>query len=137
MLSVTERAKELRKARGLSFYYFDKSTAVAVIPVSGMDTDFIFEEATADYQTVTVQGQLAYRITDYERISEQLNFTVNLKTKGYYDDPLKKLTKRIVNIPLCEFPTKPPLYRPQPPRSPTAFATRLLSGDQRTDRFWL
>ena len=92
------KSKRVAEGKGLSFYYFDKSTAVAVIPVSGMDTDFIFEEATADYQTVTVQGQLAYRITDYERISEQLNFTVNLKTKGYYDEPLKKLTKRIVNI---------------------------------------
>lgn len=81
------KSKRVAEGKGLSFYYFDKSTAVAVIPVSGMDTDFIFEEATADYQTVTVQGQLAYRITDYERISEQLNFTVNLKTKGYYTYP--------------------------------------------------
>lgn len=93
-----KKGKQTAQGKGLSFHYFDKSTAVAVVPVSSMETDFIFEEATADFQNVTVQGQLAYRVTDCARIAEMMNFTVNLRTKQYFDDPLKKLSKRIVNI---------------------------------------
>lgn len=93
-----KKGKQTDAGRGLSFYCFDKSTTVAVVPVSVMDTDFIFEEKTEDFQNVTVQGQLAYRVTDYEKIAEMLNFTADLKTKKYYDEPLKKLSKRIINI---------------------------------------
>ena len=93
-----KKGKRVDAGKGLAFYYFDKSTSVAVVPVSGMETDFIFEETTADFQNVTVQGQLAYRVTDYERIAELMNFIVNLRSKIYYDDPLKKLSKRITNI---------------------------------------
>ncbi len=93
-----KKGKQIAAGRGLSFYYFDKSTSVAVVPVSVMDTDFIFEEQTEDFQNVTVQGQLAYRVTDYEKIAEMLNFTADLRTKKYYDEPLKKLSKRIINI---------------------------------------
>lgn len=92
------KGKLIESGAGLSFRYFDKSTAVAVIPISGMDTDFIFEEKTSDFQNVTVQGQITYRMTDYERIASLMNFTVNLKNKDYYDEPLKKLSKRMINI---------------------------------------
>ena len=83
---------------GLSFHYFHESTAAAVIPVSGMDADFIYSTKTSDFQSVSVQGQIAYRITDCERIAELMNFAVDLRTKQYFDDPLKKLSKRILNI---------------------------------------
>lgn len=93
-----KKGRKIAAGKGLSFRYFDKSTAVAVIPASGMDADFIFEETTRDFQNVTVQGQIAYRVTDYERIAELMNFSVDLKTKNYYDEPLKKISKRIINI---------------------------------------
>ena len=67
-----KKGKQTDAGRGLSFYCFDKSTTVAVVPVSVMDTDFIFEEKTEDFQNVTVQGQLAYRVTDYEKIAEMV-----------------------------------------------------------------
>ncbi len=92
------KGKLIESGTGLSFYFFHKSTAAAVIPVSAMDADFIYQVKTADFQSVTVQGQLAYRIVDCDRIANLMNFTINLRTKGYYDDPLKKLTKRIINI---------------------------------------
>ena len=92
------KGKLIESGEGLSFYFIHKSTAAAVIPVSGMDADFIYQVKTADFQSVTVQGQLAYRIVDCDRIANLMNFTVDLKTKAYYDDPLKKLSKRIINI---------------------------------------
>ena len=46
--------KLIGSGAGLSFYYFNKSTAAALVPTSGMDADFIFQVKTADFQTVTV-----------------------------------------------------------------------------------
>lgn len=93
-----KNGKLIAGGAGMSFHYFRKSTAVALVPVSAMDTDFIFEEKTSDFQNVTIQGQITYRITDYKRIASMMNFTINLRTKTYYDDPLKKLSKRIINL---------------------------------------
>lgn len=90
--------KIVKEGHGLSFFYFDHNTAAVSIPISNNDADFIFEETTSDYQVVSVQGQLTYKITDFKKISAALDFTVNLKTKAHYINPIQKLSKRIINI---------------------------------------
>ena len=92
------KGKLIESGAGLSFYYLAANTSVAVVPISAMDADFIFEEKTADYQSVTVQGQLTYRITDYKRIASLMNFSVQLPSKKYIDDPTVKLNKRLLNL---------------------------------------
>lgn len=92
------KGKLVKEGKGLSFFFLERNTAACAIPVSEMDTDFIFEEPTGDFQHVAVQGQLTYRVADYHRIAEATDFTVNLKTKEYHDTPLKKLSKRMTNI---------------------------------------
>jgi hypothetical protein len=36
---------------------------------------FIFSESTNDYQTVTIQGQISYKITNPKTLSDVLDFT--------------------------------------------------------------
>lgn len=56
-----------REGAGLTFHCLRKTTSCCMIPISGMDVDFVFTEQTVDYQTVTVQGGLTYsaRIRSY------------------------------------------------------------------------
>ena len=93
-----KKGKVVQQGVGLSFFYLERSTSACVIPVSNRDADFIFEVLTKDYQTVSVQGQITYAIEDYEAISSAMDFTVDLKYKSYNDDPMPKISKRIVNI---------------------------------------
>ena len=83
---------------GLSFFFLEHNTSAVVIPMSNNDIDFIFEEITADFQVVTVQGQLTYKIKDAKKIAETMDFTVNLKNKKHNSNPMQKLSKRIINI---------------------------------------
>jgi hypothetical protein len=83
---------------GLSFYYYEPTTSVVVLPVSSVDVPFMFEEITADYQTVTVQGQLSYRIMDYGKITKSLNYTYNLRKNQYMSDDPHKLDQRVITI---------------------------------------
>lgn len=55
------------------------------------DAPFIFEEVTADYQTVTIQGQITYRIIDHRKIADLLNYTLDIRKGRVYasDDPQK------------------------------------------------
>lgn len=83
---------------GLSFFFWAHNTSACALPIAGMDIDFIFEETTQDFQTVTVQGQLTCRITDYEKAAAALDFTVNLRSGIYVEQPMEKLNKRMVNL---------------------------------------
>lgn len=93
-----KKGQLMAQGTGLSFFFFERNTSACAIPVSGTDIDFIFEETTQDFQTVTVQGQLTCRITDYEKAAAALDFTVNLRNGAYVDKPMEKLSKRMVNL---------------------------------------
>lgn len=88
----------IKEGMGMSFFYYVPTTSLVVMPVASVDAPFMFEEVTSDYQTVTVQGQLTYRITDYRKTAQILNYTYDLKTKKYVSDDPGKLAQRIINI---------------------------------------
>lgn len=93
-----KNGKIVKEGIGLSFRYYAPTTSVIVLPVSSIDVPFIFEEITNDYQTVTVQGQLTYRIVDYRKTTQILNYTYNLRKNQYISDDPNKLAQRVINI---------------------------------------
>src|SRR5262249_51131329 len=71
------------------------STLVAV-PVGSADVPFVFNEVTADFQAVTLQGQLTYRVTEPRRFAELLDFSVDAHGRYRSEDPAI-LKQRLVN----------------------------------------
>ena len=59
-----------------------------------MDAPFIFNETTADFQTVTVQGHLTYRVADPMRLAALLDYSVR-PDGGHKSDDLDKLPMRV------------------------------------------
>ncbi|MFZ5644221.1 MAG: SPFH domain-containing protein [Bacillota bacterium] len=90
--------KIVSEGQGLSFFYYAPATSLVVIPMGSIDAPFIFEELTADFQTVTIQGQVTYRIVDQRKISQLLNYTLDLKSGGYQSEDPDKLSQRIINL---------------------------------------
>jgi regulator of protease activity HflC (stomatin/prohibitin superfamily) len=88
----------VREGSGLNFWYFAPTSTVIDIPVSSRDVHFAFFESTADFQQVTLQGQVTYRITDPIRLSHLVDFSV--RTNGKYlneRNPEELLGERLVN----------------------------------------
>lgn len=90
------KGKLIAQGAGLSFFYHLPTTSVAVLPVGSIDLPFIFEEMTADFQSVTVQGSLVFRIEEPEKMAEMLNFTYQFRTRGYISDDPQKLSQRMM-----------------------------------------
>jgi len=91
-----KKGRVKREGRGLSFYYYEPSSSIAAIPLGSNDVPFIFNETTLDYQTVSIQGQISYRVSDAKKLAEVLDFTVD--AEGIYKkDESDKLTQRIIN----------------------------------------
>lgn len=90
--------KVIQEGLGLSLIYHAPTSSLVVVPTGSVEVPFIFEELSSDFQVVTVQGQITYRIVDHKKISELLNYTLNNKGQGYISDDPQKLSQRIINI---------------------------------------
>ena len=89
--------KVVKEGAGLSFFYYAPTTSLVAIPLGSIETPFIFEEVTADYQAITIQGQVTYRIAEPARIARLLNFTLDGAGRHYASEDPQKLSQRIVN----------------------------------------
>lgn len=86
----------VREGIGLAFFYYAPSASLVSVPLESVDVPFMFNEVSRDFQEVTVQGQVTYRVTDPKRLASLMNFT--LKPNGEYvsEDPTR-LPQRVVN----------------------------------------
>lgn len=91
------RGKVVREGAGLSFFCYAPTTSLVLVPIGSVDVPFIFEEVTADFQTVTVQGQLTYRVADPRKVAQLMNFTLAASGRGYASDDPQKLPQRLIN----------------------------------------
>lgn len=92
-----KRGKIVREGTGLSFFYFAPTTSLVLVPMGSVDVPFIFNEVTSDFQEITVQGQLTYRVTEPKSLSTLMNFTLAVSGEGYASDDPKKLPQRLIN----------------------------------------
>jgi len=85
-----------RQGAGLSFIYYAPTSTIVMIPIASADVPFVFQESTADFQSVTIQGQLTYRVAEPTRLASLLDFSVDRSHAYYSDDPLK-LPERLIH----------------------------------------
>lgn len=91
------KAGSLKKeGRGLSFFYFAPNSSIVAIPMGSNDLPFIFQESTNDYQKVTIQGQISYKISNPKMLADVLDFTVT-DAGTYKKNDIEKLNQRIIN----------------------------------------
>src|SRR5438132_13734297 len=83
-----------REGTGLSFFYFAPRSTLVAVPVGSTDVPFIFNETTADFQAVTVQGHLTFRVADPRRLTALLDYSVRADGSRASEDP-DKLPARV------------------------------------------
>ena len=80
---------------GLSFFYYSPSATIVSVPIGSTDAPFAFVESSADFQSVTVQGQLTYRVVDPKKVASLLDFSLG-RNGQYLGDGQQKLQERLV-----------------------------------------
>lgn len=82
---------------GISLFYFGPGTTVVRINLASQDVPFVFEQQTADFQDVTIQGSLTFRVIEPLKVAEQLDFSVDARGRYCSDDP-DNLQERLVRL---------------------------------------
>jgi len=95
-LAAFRDGKVVKQGVGLSIVYFAPTTTLVAVPVGSRNDPFIFEKTTADFQAVTVQGHLSYRIADPEKTAALLNFALKRDGSTYESKDPEKVSERIL-----------------------------------------
>jgi regulator of protease activity HflC (stomatin/prohibitin superfamily) len=85
-----------REGAGLAFFYYAPTSTLVTVPLQSADLPFVFREQTVDFQDVTIQGQLSYRVSDPRRLAGLLDFSLG-KDGRHASDALEILRQRLVN----------------------------------------
>src|SRR3981189_218809 len=79
--------KVVREGAGLSFYYFSPRAVIVHVSQSSVDIPLVFNEVSADFQDVTIQGQLTYRVVDPKKLAQLLDFSIQPNGRYVSEDP--------------------------------------------------
>ena len=93
-----QKGRLVREGLGLAFFFYGPTTSLVAIPVASSEVPFIFEETTSDFQTVSIQGQITYRVADPKKLAALMNFTLAPNGQSYASDDPNKLPQRLINI---------------------------------------
>ena len=94
------KGKVVAQGEGLSFHYYAPTTSLVCVPVSSVDASFMFSETSVDFQELTIQGQLTYRISDPQKTARMLNYTIDSRNLSYISDDPERLSERLINLVL-------------------------------------
>jgi hypothetical protein len=64
--------------------------------MASSDAPFAFQESTADFQSVAIQGQLTYRVADPKRLAALLDLSITPQG-AYKSEDYRKLAERLVH----------------------------------------
>jgi hypothetical protein len=87
-----------RQGAGKAFWYWRPSASIVLVPTATTDGLFVLNETTGNFQAVTLQGQITYRVVAPQILAGLLNYTIDPNTKQYLSEDPAKLQQRIVNI---------------------------------------
>ena len=90
--------KVVREGAGLSFFYYAPTTSLVAVPVASRNEGFIYQLLTRDFQSVTVQGQVAFRVAEPRKTAALLDFALKPDAKGYTSDDPEKLPARVLAL---------------------------------------
>ncbi|MDJ0520733.1 MAG: SPFH domain-containing protein [Planctomycetota bacterium] len=90
------RGRCVRSGRGLAFWFLPLSASLVEIPLDDRDESFLFHARSRDYQDVTAQGVITYRVADPERLARRIDFTIDLHRGLHRHEPLEQLSALLV-----------------------------------------
>jgi len=100
LYAMRNRNGKVKQAgQGINFWYLPFNTNIAAVPTGNQDANFIFTEATANFQEVAIQGTLTFRFTNPQAVARRLDYTIEERNGEYVfttEDP-EKLVQRVVN----------------------------------------
>jgi hypothetical protein len=87
-----------REGPGQAFWFRAINTAIAEVPIDDRELPFLFHVRSADFQALTVQGVITFRVVDPQRVARRIDFAIDLSTGRWTQTPLEQLAGLVMQL---------------------------------------
>jgi regulator of protease activity HflC (stomatin/prohibitin superfamily) len=89
----------LRKSSpGAAFWFRPLGASISVVPLDDRELPFLFKGRSADYQDVTVNGVVVWRVQSPEELARRVDFAVDTATGRWSSEPLDRLAGTVTQL---------------------------------------
>ena len=85
------RGEPVHEGVGISFWFHPLSAVISEVPVDDRELPMLFHARTRDYQDISVQATVTYRIAEPALAARRLDFAINPDTGAWRSAPLDQL----------------------------------------------
>lgn len=90
--------KRARAGRGLAFWFMPDGASISEIPTDDRQMPFILTGMSADFQTLTVQGTVFWRVSDPQALGDRIDFTIDLQKGMPIGNPMDQINAVLVGL---------------------------------------
>ena len=80
-----------QSGRGLMFWFRPETASVAEVPMDDREMTLFVKGRSADFQQVSLQGTLGWRVAEPDRVAERIDFTIGLANGQYIREPIERI----------------------------------------------
>jgi regulator of protease activity HflC (stomatin/prohibitin superfamily) len=92
------RGRLVREGTGLAFWFRPLSAALSEVPVDDRELPLLFHARTSDFQDVTVQASVTFRIVEPALAATRLDFGIDPDTGRWRSTPLEQLAGLLTEL---------------------------------------
>jgi regulator of protease activity HflC (stomatin/prohibitin superfamily) len=80
-----------RSGRGLAFWFLPLSASISELPADDRELAVLFHARTRDFQDVTAEAVITWRVERPEALAERVDFAIDLATGQWLKKPLEQI----------------------------------------------
>jgi regulator of protease activity HflC (stomatin/prohibitin superfamily) len=92
------KGRVVQAGRGLAFWFVPRQASIAELPGDDRDMVLFFKGRSKDFQPVTVQGNLTWRVADPKTLCEHVDFSIDLATGRHTAKPVEQIEALLTGL---------------------------------------
>lgn len=92
------RSRLLKQGRGMAFWFLPMSDSLAEIPADDRELSVVLHGRSSDFQDITAQGVIGYRVADPAKLAGRVDFTLDSRTGQFHKKPLESLAQILAQM---------------------------------------
>lgn len=85
----------LEEGPGLSFWFLPLGASISVVPLDDREVPFLFKGRSSDFQDVTVNGAVIWRVRLPEELARRIDFAIDTQSGAYAHEPLDRIAAAV------------------------------------------
>lgn len=92
------KGHQVRSGRGVDFWFLPLSASLVEVPVDDREQSFLCNGRSSDFQELTVQGVITYRVNAPETLAGRGDFGIDLASGKYLKEPIEQMATMVAQL---------------------------------------